>query len=177
MRSYVFERFADRVATIPDLRWLAFSGDIESRAGDAFYFQERVNHWTDEAVAAGLLTCEQAADVYSYIRELVGFTEEEMGVLTGCRYVSPRDWATKSLGWIGVRGTACEMFTITAGKLKLLADGLYNAHDSFCESALFFIENTANSTWYFDVPYEAIASERPTALFPYRNARHAGRPA
>lgn len=175
VQAHLFGQFADRVANIPALRWLYLGEDTVALADDYSYFRQQIDSWTDDAVSAGLLTAEQSHDVFSYIQSLVGFTDEEMSVLTGCGDVCPRGWATKHLGWIRVRSTACEMFTITASKLKLLADGLYDAHDSLCESAIYFLENTANNTWYFDVPYEAIASERPTALYPYRNARHANR--
>lgn len=94
-----------------------------------------------------------------------GISDEEYEIAEGRG--DARLFAIKNWGWKRVLGTNIETWTISAGDMRELANGLWDAYGEDVEKATFDIHVLSNNKWYNDVPDEVLSVANPMKLRDY----------
>jgi hypothetical protein len=123
--------------------------------------------WADGAMSNGELTEDEADDIYAAIANRTGVDRETIDVAMGGDHEDARNFAMKKWGWKRLAGKTVEMWTMTPGDTKDLAEGIWDAYDDEAELVRYEIYVHGNNTHYTEVPFEAI-EKGPMAIHQYR---------
>ena len=139
-------------------------GDYENF--DPIASRTSLNDWADDMQKSGMLTEEEADDIYETIVIRTGIDHEILDIAFR-NLEDARDYAIKKWGWIRVAGNNVETNTLTATDTNNIADGLWDAHEELARSAVYDIYVYSNNRFYTDVPFEDI-EKGPMAINPHR---------
>jgi hypothetical protein len=82
--------------------------------------------WSDFAQRSKILTDDEADDVYTFLQEEIGWSKEQLAILTDHwdtgddREKDPRFYAVKQFNWIRIEGPTIEMWELTDANLREL---------------------------------------------------------
>jgi len=112
------------------------------------------------------ITLEDIRDMYWPSLKTI-LTPAEYAIINEDQYPDARAYGVQHLNWIRTRGNNVQMKNLTRQTLRSLGNGLWDAGDASVETEEFFLEVMEPPAAYHDVPYTAIATEDPEAVYPY----------
>jgi len=132
-------------------------GNYESY--DPVASREYLSYWVNDALTEGIITENQADNIYDAIADETGVSKELVSIAVGSEDAQvARDYAMKNWHWIAVRGLNVEIQTLSSNDVDRLARGLYSIYGDDVDNLRFTIEVKANDRYLSNVPYEDILS-------------------